>query len=628
MSSLHSRRFVRRVPSISTIAGAILSVLPIVPLSVQAQPAESDRLPPVVVTAARVDQSLVDALPSTIVIDREEIERFGAPDLAGLLRALTSVDVAQTGPLGAQTSVFLRGGDSRQTLVLVDGVPINRADFGIASLQHLPLAQIERVEVVRGNVSSLYGAQAVGGVIQVFTRRALAPQASVEIGARGTRAAAVAMGHRFGDASTPTELNLSLSTRRTDGFSAKNPVASPGANPDDDEARQRGASLRLAHTWAEGQQTRVSLISGRTRSEFDAYTPGLDDELTTRLSSLAIDSQHRLAEGIDLGLSVGEARERFDDPTGPMNFGAADGRNRVRRHAVQLQWQPLAGHTFQLGIEGQRERFRDSNPPRRERRTDAQRVAWLVQPEGLPWQTQLAVRHDDNDSYGNATTGLAAVGWRLAEQWRLSAQVSTAFSAPSLIDEQYADPAERLKAERSRSGELALQWSEGASLLRAAWFVQRQRDRVGFDPITFVAGNIARASNRGIELLGQVTVGSARWGAEATLQNPRDKGTDRLLSRRSRHSAALRWSQDWAGWEWGASVRHTGKRLDFDPATFSTAWNRQRTTVDLSVARALGQGWRMAAKLENACDSERPDVLGYNATPRGLFVTLSWAGEP
>jgi vitamin B12 transporter len=140
-----------------------------------AQPEAAPSLPTVVITASRSEQSLPDALPSTRVITRRDIEQSPAPDLPSLLRTLTSADVAQTGPLGSQTSVFLRGADSRQTLVLIDGTPFSRADFGTASWQHLPLDQIERIEIVRGNLSSLYGAQAVGGVVQIVTRRASAP---------------------------------------------------------------------------------------------------------------------------------------------------------------------------------------------------------------------------------------------------------------------------------------------------------------------------------------------------------------------------------------------------------------------------------------------------------------------
>ena len=124
--------------------------------------------------------------------------RCSQPTCRRLLRALTSIDVAQTGPLGSQTSLFLRGADSRQVLVLVDGVPLVRADFGTASWQNLPVEQIERVEIVRGNLSALYGAQAVGGVVQIVTRRAPATQASASLGSQGTVAATLAGGAGVG----------------------------------------------------------------------------------------------------------------------------------------------------------------------------------------------------------------------------------------------------------------------------------------------------------------------------------------------------------------------------------------------------------------------------------------------
>lgn len=617
MSAPASARPARKASAIVlAMAGASLSL----PLTTRAQGAS---LPPVVVTAARLEQPLAAALPSTRVITREEIDRRQPADLAGLLRMLTSIDIAQSGPLGAQTSVFLRGADSRQTLVLVDGLPINRADFGIASIQHLPIEQIERIEIVRGNVSSLYGAQAVGGVIQVFTRRATAPQVTLELGERGTRAASVAAGTRFGDATTPTELSASLSTRRTDGFSAKDPGTSPGANPDRDAARQHGGSARLAQTWAAGHMTTLNLQTGRTRSAYDGFAPGLDDVLTTRLQSAALNSTHALAAGWQLGVDLGVVRERFDDPTG----FAIDGRNRVRRAGATLQWQPAAGQTLQAGAETGSERYADSNTPTQTRRNDALRLAWLATPLDARWETQLALRHDDNETYGSDTTGLVALAWRFTPQWKASAQLANAFSAPSLIDEQFANPAVPLKAERSRNAELALQWSEGASLVRAAWFVQRQRDRIAFDPVTFEAGNIARASNRGLEVLAETAVGDARFGAEATFQNPRNDDSGALLKRRARSSVALRYGDEAGPWHWGAALRYTGRRLDTDPATFADAFNATRTTADLTVGRDLGHGWQLAAKIENLGDSERPDVLGFNSAPRGVFVSLRWDGS-
>ena len=178
---------------------AVLSASP-----ATAQVADDQRI---VITAARAEQPLADALPSTRVITRADIDAAAASDLPGLLRSLTSIDVAQTGPLGSQASLFLRGADSRQTLVLVDGVPLVRADFGTASWQHLPLDQIERIEIVRGNLAALYGAQAVGGVVQIVTRRAGTPEFTLALGSQGTRQAAAAAGTQFGEDSTRTRLS-------------------------------------------------------------------------------------------------------------------------------------------------------------------------------------------------------------------------------------------------------------------------------------------------------------------------------------------------------------------------------------------------------------------------------------
>jgi len=627
MTSSAFVRLVRRASAIASIAGASLSVTLAAFAQTPPEDSQTAGLPTVVVTAARLEQPLAAALPSTRVIEREEIERTQASDLPGLLRMLTSVDVAQTGPLGSQTSVFLRGNDSRQTLVLVDGQPINRGDFGSASIQHLPIDQIERVEIGRGNVSSLYGAQAVGGVIQIFTRRASAPQVSVEVGSRGTRAGAFAAGTRLGDASTPTDISVSASTRRTNGFSAKDPGSSTGANPDDDSARQQGGTLRVAQIWAPGHVTSVSLLAERTRNDFDAFTPGLSDTLTTHLETVSIDSKHPLGDALQLQWNLGQVKERFDDPTAPQNFGAAEGDNRVRRVGSQLQWQAVEGHILQTGVEHANERFDDSNTSSRSRSTDSLRLAWLANPTGAPWQSQLALRYDDNDSYGSATTGLVALGWRLSTQWRLSLQAATAFSAPSLIDEQFANPNDSLEPERSRNAEVALQFSEGATLARVAWFGQKQRDRIDFDPVTFEAGNIARASNYGVELQAQTVIGGARFGADATFQDPRNTDTDQQLLRRSRQSASLSYSQSWGLWDWGSVVRYVGKRRDIDPDTFTRVWNPSRTTGDLTLARTLGRGWQIAAKIQNVGDSSTPDVVGYNPEPRGIFATLRWNGE-
>jgi vitamin B12 transporter len=591
--------------------------LPSLPSSAQTDAATTPAAAPrIVITAARVEQPLPDALPSTRVITRAEIDTAQAADLPSLLRALTSIDVAQTGPLGSQASLFLRGADSRQTLVLVDGVPLLRADFGTASWQHLPLDQIERIEIVRGNLSALYGAQAVGGVVQIVTRRARVPQASLAVGSQGAQQAAFAGGARLGD----TQLSASLSWQRSDGYSARDAAADPGANPDRDGSRQVGASARLEQRWSEGHVGELSLLAGRTRSEYDGFTPGLHDVLTTRVQAAGFKSRHALSAMTTAELAFGQTEERFEDPTGL----ATSGRNRVRLLGMQIGHALNPQHDLQFGLETRRERFGDSNTDTRTRTTDSVRVAWLGRP-AVGWQIQAALRSDDSSDFGRATTGLLAVAWHWSAAVKLSAQWASGFSAPTFLDQSFANPATALRPERSRQGEVALQWADGAALLRAALFAQRQRDRISFDPLTFETVNIARAKNRGFELMAQYPLpfdADGVLGADITLQDPRDATTDQPLKRRARQSIALNYRMRIAAWQLGAAWRHTGRRLDTDPVTFADAFNPARSTLDVSASRALTPHWRVAAKIDNLLRERRPEVLGYTAPPRALLVSV------
>ncbi len=575
----------------------------------------------IVITAARSEQTLPDTLPSTRLISRADIEALQPADLPSLLRALTSIDVAQTGPLGSQASLFLRGADSRQTLVLIDGVPLQRADFGSASWQSLPIEQIERVEIVRGNLSSLYGAQAIGGVVQIITRRAQTPQVSLSAGSQDTVAAAAAAGIELGSGNSGTRVNAALSTRKTGGYSARDPAGDPAANPDRDPARQAAGSVRLEQGWGEGQRTQFNLLSSTTRSAYDGFAPGLDDVLTTHTDAAGLSSQHALRTDLVLTASLGQTRERLDDPTG---FApVAD--NLVRLVSVQLAWQPSPVHEWQFGAETKRERFSDSATPERVRDSESLRLGWLgrLGDPDQPLQVQANLRSDRSSAYGRATTGLLALAYTLRVGWKASAQWSTGFSAPSFLDELYANPAAELHAERSRQGELALQWSgAGAALARAALFVQRQRDRLSFDPVTFETVNIARAKNSGVEVMAQWPLGSARLGAEVTLQDPHDADTGQPLKRRARHSLAINASADIAVWHALAALRHTGKRLDTDPVTFGDAVNPARMTLDVALQRQLTPIWRVLVKLDNVANSRASEVLGYTAAPRSLLLTL------
>ncbi len=215
-------------------------------------PPPATSLDPVVVTATRTTQPLSDALPATTVITRADIEDSQAPDVPTLLRAQAGFDVTQQGGLGSQSSLFLRGSNSNQVLVLVDGLRINSVESGAASIAHLMIDQIDRIEIVRGNVSSLYGSEAIGGVVQIFTRGGRESDGALAVGASGTwgsertRAASAEVSQAFGPAGLRTDYGVSASYRSAKGFSAIDADRVATANPDFDGYRNESISAHLA----------------------------------------------------------------------------------------------------------------------------------------------------------------------------------------------------------------------------------------------------------------------------------------------------------------------------------------------------------------------------------------------
>jgi vitamin B12 transporter len=582
----------------------------------------ADATQQVVVTAARVAQKLPDTLPSTSVISRADIEASTATDLPGLLRAMTSFNIAQTGPLGSQTSVFLRGANSNQVLVLIDGAPLSRADFGSAPWELVPLDQVDHVEIVHGNLSSLYGAQAVGGVVQIFTRHGAGASVSFSAGSRGALDSSVSFGRRLGDAATPLDLGASISGQTTDGYSARDPKVDPSANPDRDPAYQGAASFNLGKTWAADQRTTVSVMHGITHSDYDGTTNTVhQDTLTTALDAFSLQSHHALTSALKLDLSAGETLEHFGDPTESDSvFGssATSGSGRTRLLGAQLGWQVAADHNLQFQVEDRNERFGDSQNPQHSRQTKSERIGYVGSFADVI-EVQANVRHDDADDYGTANTGLLALGWDITPAWKLVAQASTAFSAPSFSDQEFeAGP---LKPEHSRDLELGVHWHGKGWLARATLFSQRQNDLIGFNT-NFESVNIGHASNRGIELAADGDTGYGKLGLDATFQDPRDEDTHTALLRRARTVAAVNYRVPIAGWETGVSVRYAGVHSDVDPVTFSTVDAKARTTLGLATQHALSANWTIAAKVSNLTNTHTPEVLGYTAPPREVLFTL------
>jgi vitamin B12 transporter len=227
---------------------------------------------PVVVTASRTEQRIRDAIPHTTVLTRKDIRDSQAADLPTLLRREAGVEVSQSGGLGGNASLFTRGGRSAQTLVLIDGVRVEDAGFGTTAIQHLMLDDIDRIEIARGNVSSLYGSGAIGGVVQVFTRRgsgAPAPYGEAMAGSRDTTKLLAGYGGQLGEMSGSTRFNVSVLRLDTRGFSAIDPRLAPLANPDDDGYRNESVSASLAQRLGANHEIGVRVLRTRAKIDYD-----------------------------------------------------------------------------------------------------------------------------------------------------------------------------------------------------------------------------------------------------------------------------------------------------------------------------------------------------------------------
>jgi vitamin B12 transporter len=604
---------------VSRAARAVAASLPLLAASAAfAQDAADAPGQQVVITAARASQKLPDTLPSTSVISRSDIDASPAIDLPDLLRTFTSFNVAQTGPRGSQTSVFVRGANSNQVLVLVDGAPLSRADFGSAPWELVPLAQIDHVEIVRGNLSSLYGAQAVGGVVQIFTKRGGGTSVSLSAGNKGTLQGNGFIGRRFGDALEPLDISASISSSHTHGYSARDSKTDASADPDRDPSEKEGATFAIAKTWAPGQRTSFSVLHSDTTSHYDGYEADFgDDVLKTKLDSIALKSHHEITGNFSIDLDAGQTLDHYVDPTGFTPEGHAN----TLLLGVGGDWTVAPGQVLQFGYENQGEHYDDSFTPEILRRTNSFRAGYLGT-FGSAFEVQANVRHDKADDYGSATTGLLSLGWRLSPEWKLVAQGSTAFSAPSFSSIQYEDHDHPLKAEHSRDLELGVHWQHAGWLARATVFSQRQHDLVAFTP-TFQTVNIAHATNRGVELSVDGDTGYGKLGLDATFQRPHDEDTHAALSRRARTVVAANYRVPVYGWETGVWLHYTGARPDLDPVSFATVQAKARTSLGLSTQHALTPNWTLGLKVDNITGTHTPEVLGYTPPPTTALVTLS-----
>jgi vitamin B12 transporter len=569
-------------------------------------------MPPVVVTATRTAQTQAEAIPHTTILSAEDIARAGASDVPSLLRREAGIQINRNGGLGSATGLFMRGAETRQTLVLIDGVPMTKQDAtGVVSIEQIPLDQIERIEIVRGNVSAIYGSGAVGGVIQIFTKTGEGParfNASAEAGSRGTARLAGGVRGSSGD----TRYSVQISTLRTDGFSAINPAQRPAVNPDDDGYRNRSASGNVTQRLAADHSIGVRFLASKGEAEYDSAfgAPADIHTQTIRNNMLSVFSKNRFAPNWLSEVVTSRFNDKYRN-TVPVSWSHTT--------TTQLQWNntlQLTPHwTATAGYELRHEALKTSANLTPSRTVNALRGGVLGNVGSH--QLQANLRHDRYSDVGNATTGYLGYGYAITDALKATASYSTAFSAAPLgylFSPNWGNP--NLRPEDTRAAEVGLQYVVSAGLLKAVLFKTETTDQFAFSGGQF--RNVQRVENKGLELSYSGRVVATDLSASLTLQEPRDMQTGAIPIRRARTLASLGASRAFGAFIVGGDVLYNGRRDEWGQTLDAY------TLVNLNARHQISKDLQLFGRIENVLDKTYQTAYTYNQPPRGLFVGLNW----
>lgn len=572
----------------------------------------------IVVTPTRTAQTVDASLASVSVITRSDIERLQARSLADVLQGMAGVTLANNGGAGKATSVFLRGANSDHVLVLIDGVKVGSATTGNVAFQDFPLQLIERIEVVRGPVSSLYGSEAIGGVIQIFTRKGggpLTPGASVTVGSYSTREATVSLTGGGAQA----WFNAGLTHARTDGFNACKGL--PGVacftnEPDKDGYRNTAVSLRGGYRFAPGSELDLHALRAQGDNEFDGNFQNQSESVQQVVGA---DYSHRFNDIWRVKLSAGQGRDESDN----FKNGVYSSTFNTRRNSASMQNDFSLGrnHLLTLGLDWQEDHV-SSNTAYAVIRRDTAGIFAQYQGQWGRHRVQLALRGDDNSQFGRQTTGNVAWGYPIGPDLDLRAAYGTAFKAPTfnqLYFPGYGNP--DLRPETSRNIELGL----GGRLAGGRWSATLFDNRISDLIAGFPPANINRAEIRGLELAANRRFGAWDAAVNLTLQDPENasSGANRgkVLPRRAQESLRIDLDRRLGAWRLGGTLRGEGERFDNDSNTRRMAGY---ALLDLRAEYRLAADWSLGARLENLFDVDYETAFGYNQPGRGAYLTLRY----
>lgn len=606
-----------------------------------AEPSRSEALllDDTVVSANRAPQARSQVSAATSVFTRNDIERLQVRSVAELLERVPGLSVSRTGGAGSQTGLFLRGTASTQTLVLVDGQRIAAASSGTSSLEFLSPDQIERVEVVRGSRSALYGSDAIGGVVQIFTRQGggagLAPQVRLAAGSDGTFERN--LGLSGGNAQTRFHLGAALD--ETQGIDATRDGF--GANGDEDAYRNRSLSLNLAHRLNERLEVGINALDQRGQVEFDdTYATSLPT-VDFQLSSFSTYADARLSDAWSSRLEIGHSEDKRDTANDLAGAGSRYAFSTYRDSASWVNTLQLApAHQLLLGADWHEDRLHSTTDFVEDSRWNQ---AAFIQHRytARAFSTELGLRHDKNEQYGSENSWNAALTVPLNTRNEMILSYSEGFRAPTFNELYYPDSCyfgfcfananPDLSPEKSRSYEL--QWrsrySDSGSLEVSLYRTDIEDAIVSDGSTGWIPYNVQTARINGLEAALRQDLFGWQASLAAGLIDPRDRDSGHTLARRAKRTLSLDLDRAFGDFAVGASWRAVSGR--YDDAANSIALGGYGVLGVRGSWQALPE-LKLDLKLNNLLDKDYAEAtystsngrFGYNTEGRTALFAVTW----
>ncbi len=585
--------------------------------------AQADSPEEIVVTGTRTPVAVDKLAASTTIITREDIDNLQVNSLPDLLEGIAGIDVTVSGGYGKATDVRMRGTESDHVLVLVDGVRIGSATLGTAAFQHLPVAQIERIEIVRGPRSSVWGSEAIGGVIHIFTRKGSGdtPRFTLDTGGGSYNTYDVTAGV----SGEYKEFNYSaaLSYFDSQGIDAREPTAGPFgfSQPDKDGYDNLSVNFRGGYSFGELGEIDAFILRATGTTEFDGTFQDKTDFVqqilggTIRLKPL--DKWQTL-------LRLSEARDETENFTPGGALASVFDTKRL-----QLSWQNdvslFDGHDLSAGIDYRQDKIDStSNFPQ----TSRDNVGIYGQYSGNLHGHQLiaSIRWDDDEVFGSETTGGAGWSYIWRDWLRMYASYGTAYKTPTfneLFFPFFGNP--NLGPETADSYEAGLEGQHD----RLNWSIRAYRTAIEnlivtvFDPLTFnfAPENVDKAEITGVE--SEISIQWDGWDAVLVMEylNPENRNTGNRLARRVKKRLSLDISRNIGQFSFGARLLAEGNRFN-DTGNFVQVAGF--ATVDLRAGYKLSDNISVQIKLANLLDKDYQTIDTFNSLGRNFFLSLHY----